>query len=93
VFFGGSGCLMTHPTVTQVLQDGRAIGFRARVGRNSVFGLCCVRSSDVWTKINGESIATPEDALELYPKLPRADKLVIDLLRDGKGVAVEIAFR
>jgi membrane-associated protease RseP (regulator of RpoE activity) len=94
VWFGEHDCLIATPSITQVSAGGRAIGFRNdSIGRNSVLSLCGIRPGDIWTKVNGGSVATADDVLELYPKLRHADKLTIDLLRDGESVAVEIALR
>src|SRR5262245_3963189 len=81
LFFGEHDCLIATPSIQPVSQAGRAIGFRNdSIGPSSVLGLCGIRSGDVWTKVNGASVATPDDVLELYPKLRAAEKLVIDLL-------------
>jgi type II secretory pathway component PulC len=61
--------------------------------RKSVYALCGIRSGDVWTRVNSRSLATPEEALELYGKLRENDQLVIDLVRSGKNIQLQITFR
>jgi type II secretory pathway component PulC len=91
VFFEADDCLL-GTRITPVSVEGRPIGFRNdRIGEHSILGLCGVRSGDVWTAINGQSVATPDDALTLYPRLVHADKLTLQLLRDGRNFAIEIA--
>lgn len=93
VFFHADDCLL-GTRVSPISVDGRPIGFRNdHIGPHSILGLCGVRSGDVWTAINGRSLATPDDALTLYPQLIHADKLMLQLLRDGRPHTVEIALR
>jgi type II secretory pathway component PulC len=94
LFLDADDCLIASPAIKPVVVDGKAIGLRNdRIGSNSILGLCGVHSGDVWTRVNGETVAEPEDALQLYPKLRKAEKLTIDLLRDGESHTIEIAFR
>ena len=47
-----------------------------------------IRPGDVVTRVNGRGVERPEEALEVWTKLPAAPELVIDLLRDGEARTV-----
>ena len=71
---------------------GRAVGFKdASIRSKSVYGRCGIRPGDVWTAINGHSLATPEDALKFYQSLRHSNQLEIELLRDDAPIKVHIA--
>jgi S1-C subfamily serine protease len=44
-----------------------------------------LRSGDVVTRVNGRGVEHPEEALEVWTKLPTSSELVIDFLRDGQA--------
>jgi hypothetical protein len=94
VFFGDNQCLLSQPKLSQVIEGGRAIGVRHHdVRSRSVCALCGIRSGDVWTRLNGATLDTPDAVLALYPTLRQQDKLRIDLLREGRPHTIEIQLR
>lgn len=44
-----------------------------------------LRAGDVVTRVNGRGVEHPEEALEVWTKLPASSELVIDFLRDGQA--------
>ena len=44
-----------------------------------------LRAGDVVTRVNGRGVEHPEEALEVWTKLPTSSELVIDILRDGQA--------
>lgn len=42
-----------------------------------------LRAGDVVTRVNGHGVEHPEEALDVWTKLPASSELVIDFLRDG----------
>ena len=44
-----------------------------------------LRAGDVVTRVNGRGVEHPEEALEVWTKLPASSELVIDFLRDGQS--------
>jgi S1-C subfamily serine protease len=44
-----------------------------------------LRAGDVVTRVNGRGVEHPEEALEVWTKLPTSSELVIDFLRDGQA--------
>ena len=44
-----------------------------------------LRAGDVITRVNGRGVEHPEEALEVWTKLPASSELVIDFLRDGQA--------
>jgi general secretion pathway protein C len=55
-----------------------------------VYARCGIRSGDIWTQVNGVALDSPDQALELYPRLRDNDRLSIALLRDGRPMQVQI---
>jgi S1-C subfamily serine protease len=47
-----------------------------------------LRAGDVVTRVNGRMVERPEEALEVWTKLPTSPELTIDLLRDGEARTV-----
>ena len=43
-----------------------------------------IQKFDVILRVNGISLASPEELLGLYGKLPQAESVRVSLLRDGK---------
>ena len=44
-----------------------------------------LRTGDVVTRVNGHGVEHPEEALDVWTKLPGSSELVIDFLRDGQA--------
>ncbi len=44
-----------------------------------------LRAGDVVTRVNGRGVEHPEEALDVWTKLPSSSELVIDFLRDGQA--------
>jgi len=49
-----------------------------------------LRAGDVITRVNGRGVEHPEEALEVWTKLPASSELVIDFLRDGQARKVRV---
>jgi general secretion pathway protein C len=91
IIFGNDDCLLSQPQLSPVSLNGRIIGFRHdSIPTRSVYALCGIRSGDVWTTVNGVTLDTPDQALELYPRLRESDHLHITLLRDDNPFEVQI---
>ena len=92
--FGDDDCLLTRPQLSPVSVSGRVIGFRHdSIPSHSVYAHCGIRSGDVWTTVNGVTLDSPDQALELYPRLRASDHLSIALLRGNEPVEVQIDLR
>jgi type II secretory pathway component PulC len=89
--FGDDDCLLSRPQLAPVTEAGRVIGFRHdSIPSRSVYARCGIRSGDIWTQVNGVALDSPDQALELYPRLRASEQLSIALLRDGRPVQVHI---
>jgi len=91
---GDEDCLLARPLLALVSEGGRVIGFRYdSLTTRSVYARCGIRSGDVWTQVNGVPLDSPDQALELHPRLRTSDQLSIALLRSGQPLTVQIELR
>ena len=94
VFLDDRDCLLAQPQLTPHLVEGRVVGYRHdSIPSRSVYAACGVRSGDVWTKLNGEALNSPDQALKLYPSLRESERLQIELLRGARALEVLIELR
>ena len=94
VLFDGKDCLLAQPRLTPYAVEGQVLGFRNdSIPSRSVYAVCGIRSGDVWTKINGEPLDSPERALRIYPKLRESEQLKIELLRGAQSLEVQLDLR
>jgi general secretion pathway protein C len=71
-------------------RDGRIIGFRlSGIQRGSLLGLLGLRSGDVIETINGNRIANAETALQAYVRLRTAERLKVQLVREGQTMTID----
>lgn len=72
-------------------KGGEALGYRlSRARRGTVPYLLGLRSGDVLTAINGNSLDGPDAAMGMYAKLRRASHLDVTVLRKGKTLKMSI---
>lgn len=91
LFFDAQNCLLAEPRIVQVTSQGRVIGIRNdSLGARSVYARCGIRSSDVWTAVNGHSLANAEDVLAAYTALRQSQQLNIELLRSNRPLTVRL---
>ncbi len=81
---GGIGRFLQDVTVddTPAFRNGKFIGFRV-VELRGELDACDLRPGDVVTRVNGQSVEHPEDALVVFQSLANASELVVDYERDG----------
>ncbi|WP_022663774.1 type II secretion system protein N [Desulfospira joergensenii] len=77
--------LMRQVKIRPHFSDGEADGLMVYgIRPNSVFRQVGLRNGDIIKEINGTTIVTAEDALNLYTEIKEADNAKISLLRRGK---------
>jgi len=87
-------CLLSRPQLVPHAVEGRTVGFRHdSIPSRSIYAACGIRSGDVWTKLNGEPLDSPDQALRLYPSLRDSQRLTIELLRGSQSFEVVIELR
>ncbi|MES1175695.1 MAG: type II secretion system protein GspC [Myxococcales bacterium] len=75
-------------------KDGKVIGIRLfGIRPSSLFALLGLQNSDLLESINGYSMANPEDALQAYTQLRRANALDVRLQRRGVSTSLMIHIR
>jgi type II secretory pathway component PulC len=80
----GFGRFLQDVTVddTPAFRNGKFLGFRV-VELRGELDACDLRAGDVVTRVNGQSVEHPEDALVVFQSLSNAKELVVDYERDG----------
>lgn len=81
---GGIGRFLQDVTVedTPAFRNGKFLGFRVVELRGDL-DACDLHPGDVVTRVNGQSVEHPEDALAVFQSLATANELVVDYERDG----------
>jgi len=84
---GGLGRWLQTVSVDPLLARGQFRGWIIRSFNSDDACLAGVdlRAGDVVTRVNGRCVEHPEEALEVWTKLPSSSELVIDFLRDGQA--------
>lgn len=91
VFFGDGDGLLARPRLSPISEAGRVVGFRLHdVPSRSVYAVCGIRPGDVWLRVNGAVLDSPEAALAVYPSLRAQQALRVDILREGRPVQIRI---
>jgi general secretion pathway protein C len=68
-------------------KDGQANGFKVfSIRPDSIYSKIGVQNGDVISKINGYEINSPDKALEVYAKLKEAQRIEVELDRNGQTV-------
>ncbi len=81
--------LMRSARVFPVREGNDVVGVGLMVKPNSVLSMLGLKSGDVVRSINGFSLADPQKALEAYARLRSADRLQLDLVRQGQGMTLD----
>ena len=81
---GGIGRFLQDVTLddSPAFKDGKVLGFRVVELRGDL-DACDLRPGDVVTRVNGQPIEHPEEALVVFQSLATANELVVDYERDG----------
>jgi general secretion pathway protein C len=86
--------LATAARFVPSIRDGRPNGFKLYAIRpTSIFARLGFQNGDTIKAINGNSMDSPDKALEVYTKLRHADRLSIDVERRGELVILEIVIQ
>lgn len=79
--------LLRQVQLMPVMVGGQWSGFRARfVKEGSLVASLGLRTGDVITRVNGETLDSPERLLSLLPLLRSAGRFEVELERDGQRV-------
>ena len=83
----GLGRWLQTVSVDPLLARGRFRGWiiRSFNSDDACYAGVDLRAGDVVTRVNGRGVEHPEEALEVWTKLPTSSELVIDFLRDGEA--------
>ncbi|MBX3204745.1 MAG: general secretion pathway protein GspC [Labilithrix sp.] len=82
--------LMRQARVVPVQENGRVVGVRLNgIRPDALLGVLGMQNGDQLRTINGFEMGSPEKALEAYARLRTADKLTIQLNRNGKNVNID----
>jgi hypothetical protein len=77
-------------TTVPVFENGTCQGVRfADVVPDSVYAHLGIRTDDLIRRIDGEPVAAPEKALEIYSKLLQQRRVEVEFLRHGRPTVVE----
>jgi general secretion pathway protein C len=86
--------LMKQARIVPVQENGRVVGVRLLgVRQDALLGVLGMKNGDVLKTINGFEMGSPEKALEAYARLRTADKLTVQIERDGKTVNLDYNIR
>jgi hypothetical protein len=83
----GLGRWLQTVSVDPLLARGRFRGWiiRSFNAVDACYAGVDLRAGDVVTRVNGHGVEHPEEALDVWTKLPASSELVIDFLRDGQA--------
>jgi len=83
----GLGRWLQTVSVDPLLARGHFRGWiiRSLNADDACFAGVDLRAGDVVTRVNGHGVERPEEALDVWTKLPASSELVIDFLRDGQA--------
>ena len=83
----GLGRWLQTVSVDPMLARGRFRGWiiRSFNSDDACYAGVDLRAGDVVTRVNGRGVEHPEEALEVWTKLPASSELVIDFMRDGQA--------
>lgn len=77
------------PTVAPFYRDGKPSGFRLNgVRSDSIFSSLGIRNGDVITTVNGETIDSPQRAMQLYEGLSQRGTVKMTVERGGRPVTI-----
>lgn len=79
--------LATQARIVPAFKDDKVEGFKFFAIRpNSLYSQIGVKNGDIVRRINGFELNSPEKALELYAKMKNANRIDIELERNGQVV-------
>lgn len=79
--------LATQARIVPAFKDDKVQGFKFFAIRpNSLYSQIGVKNGDIVRRINGFELNSPEKALELYAKMKNANRIDIELERNGQVV-------
>lgn len=77
------------PTVAPFYRDGKPAGFRLNgVRSDSIFSSLGIRNGDVITSVNGQTIDSPQRAMQLYEGLSQRGTIKMIIERGGRPVTI-----
>jgi type II secretion system protein C len=86
--------LMTQARMFPVTRDGETAGFRVSgVRKGSLATLLGLENGDVVSEVNGNKLASIDDALAMVQKLRRANHLSVTVERSGAVITKEISIK
>jgi PDZ domain len=76
---------MSQGRVVPVQRDGRLLGIKLyRIRPESSYYRLGLRNGDIIRRINGTTIGTPRQAISLYNRMRKANRITLQVLRQGK---------
>jgi general secretion pathway protein C len=86
--------LMTQARMFPVTKDGETAGFRVSgVRKGSLATMLGLENGDVVSEVNGNKLASIDDALAMVQKLRRANHLSVTVERGGAVITKEISIK
>lgn len=86
--------LMTQARMFPVTKDGETAGFRVSgVRKGSLATMLGLENGDVVSEVNGNKLASIDDALAMVQKLRRANHLSVTVERSGAVITKEISIK
>lgn len=77
------------PTVAPFYRDGKPAGFRlSSVRSDSIFSSLGIRNGDVISSVNGQTIDSPQRAMQLYEGLSQRGTIKMIVERGGRPVTI-----
>jgi general secretion pathway protein C len=81
--------LMKYTRLRPIKEGDKVVGMRvSRVREGTLFGVLGLKNGDQISSINGFDLTDPQRALEAYGKLRTADKLTLNISRNGAPVSM-----
>jgi general secretion pathway protein C len=90
--FLGGGVTPPWPRVVPQTRDGVPVGFRlSGVGGDGPFAALGLANGDLLRAVNGRPLATPDAALAAVTAVRSADRLTLQIERDGRSIRFDYA--
>ncbi len=92
--FADLGGLSQQARVTPYTEHGETRGFRVtRLKANSLLQKIGLQHNDVLHKVNGSSLTSPADALQVYQQLQQAGTVRLEILRRDRALTLTYEIR
>jgi hypothetical protein len=86
---GRQGELMRGTRILPEVRGGRTVGVRVLgVHPGDLLAALGIESDDVLVRVNGSDVASPDHCLAAYASMGRTDRVVVELERRGRPVAL-----